>query len=233
MSILALCDGEDVPRGRSRRNKNGLQSRSPKPLNVAQKLMEVLQTLAIPHRLTFPRNRTHAHRAKNEARPGAALIKLGYKASAEQFSPAALLDFACVAWKKSGSIPFSSAITVSAEAHGRSRAVLASLARCLRGQNVTDRDGHERAHADVPLSPLDSWRRALRHARQPLSRARDPRGRHRRVAQLSSGDRQSVAGIQGAVRASARVDCAHPAVVERGTRDLRRRVLPHAERDDL
>ena len=31
------------------------------------------------------------------ASPGAALIKLGYKASAEQFAPGALLDFACLA----------------------------------------------------------------------------------------------------------------------------------------
>jgi hypothetical protein len=37
-----------VPRGRSRRNKNGAEAEAPKPLNVAQKLMEGLQTPAIP-----------------------------------------------------------------------------------------------------------------------------------------------------------------------------------------
>src|SRR5580704_9071015 len=56
--------------------------------------MEVLQTPAMPS-LDIPE--TEPILIAQRASPGAALIKLGYKASAEQFAPAALLDFACVA----------------------------------------------------------------------------------------------------------------------------------------
>jgi coenzyme F420-dependent glucose-6-phosphate dehydrogenase len=56
--------------------------------------MEGLRTLAIPS-LDIPE--TEPMLIAQTSKPGAALIKLGYKASAEQFAPAALLDFACVA----------------------------------------------------------------------------------------------------------------------------------------
>ena len=56
--------------------------------------MEVLRTPAIPS-LDIPE--TEPILIAQRASPGAALIKLGYKASAEQFAPTALLYFACVA----------------------------------------------------------------------------------------------------------------------------------------
>ena len=162
--------------------------------------MEVLQTPAIPS-LDIPE--TEPILIAQRASPGAALIKLGYKASAEQFAPAALLDFACLAeevgfdsvfisdhfqpWKHTdGHAPFSLAWL---------GALGAKTSRIVMGTSVLTPTF--RYHPSIVAQAFGTLGK-------PLSRALDPGGRHRRVAQRSSGDGQSVAGIQGAVRASAR-----------------------------
>ena len=59
-----------------------------------------------------------------------------------------------------------------------------------------------------------------------------PRRRHRRVAQRGPA-RHRVAGPEGAVRPAQGSDRAHPAALDRGVRDVRRRVLQDPQRDDL
>ena len=98
------------------------------------------------------------------------MIRLGYKASAEQFGPKELLDFSVLAeqsgfdsvfisdhfqpWRHTGGhAPFSFAWMGALGASTESRA-----------------DGHERADADVPLPPIDRGA-GLRHAGLDVPRA--------------------------------------------------------------
>ena len=92
-----------------------------------------------------------------------AMLRLGYKASAEQFAPSELLDFACS--RSRGRLRFGvhQRPFPALAAHRRACAVLAVVAGRARRAHLAHRDRHQRAHADVPLSPLGR-RAGLRHA---------------------------------------------------------------------
>ena len=144
-------------------------------------------------------------RSLNTTNPGKeTVLRLGYKASAEQFGPR---EAARVLRPRRGAglrLRFHQRPFPAVAAHRRARAVRVRLAGRARRAHLADRHGHERADADLPLSPLASWRRpsarsaAMFPGRMILGR------RHGRVAQRSARHGHGVAGIEGALRAAAR-----------------------------
>ena len=90
-------------------------------------------------------------------------LKLGYKASAEQFAPKPLLDFSVEA-ERSGfdSVFVSDHFQPWKHTDGHAPSALAWLG-ALGRQHATHRHGHQRADADIPLSSLRR-RAGLRHA---------------------------------------------------------------------
>ena len=118
------------------------------------------------------------------------------------------------------------------EACRRARPVFADVARRARRQNVARRDRHQRADADVPLPSLHR-RPGVRHDGRDVPGTRRARHRHRRRTQRSAFDRPALAGIQGAVRASARSRHADPGALDPGAGQLRGPVLQDRESDDL
>ena len=104
--------------------------------------------------------------------------------------------------------------------------------RAVGASTVEDRHGHQRADADLPLSPVDRGA-VLRDPGLPVPGPRDPGHRHRRVAERSAGDRPALARVQGTLRPHARVGRADAQAVDRGARLLRGRVLQDARRHDL
>ena len=177
------------------------------------------------------RNTPHLSRPYKLPR-GEVMLKLGYKASAEQFAPRELLEFAVHAeevgfdsvvvsdhfqpWRHTdGHAPFSFA-WLAALGERTTRAII--------GTSVVTPTF--RYHPAIVAQAMGDARRAL-------SGARVPGRRHRRIAERGAGDRHRVAGVQGALRPAARGDRADAAPRARGARDLRGRVLPDRARHDL
>ena len=117
-------------------------------------------------------------------------------------------------------------------ARGRARAVVARVVRGGGGAHVAGADRHVGAHADVPLQPGGA-RPDVRDVRAAVPGAGDAGRGHRGGAQRDRGVRPGVAGVQGAVRAAARVDPADAGVVDGGGGVVRGRVLPHGRGHDL
>ena len=133
------------------------------------------------------------------------MLKLGYKASAEQFGPRELLEFSCLAeevgfdsvfvsdhfqpWKHTdGHAPFSLAWLGALGARTRRVQIGTSVATpTFRYHPSIVAQAFGTLGVDVP-----GPRRA--------------RCRHRRVAERGAGDRHQVAGRQGAAGPAARVD---------------------------
>ena len=81
-------------------------------------------------------------------------LKLGYKASAEQFAPRQLLDFSVEAEKVGfDSVFVSDHFQPWKHTDGHAPSALAWLGRPWR-QYPAHRHGHQRADPDLPLSPL-------------------------------------------------------------------------------
>ena len=133
------------------------------------------------------------------------MLKLGYKASAEQFAPRELLDFAVHAeavgfdsilvsdhfqpWRHTGGhAPFSFA-WMGALGERTSRALI--------GTSVVTPTF--RYHPAVVAQAIGTLGVAL-------SRARPARGRHRRIPERGAVDRHGLAAVQGALRPPARGD---------------------------
>ena len=134
------------------------------------------------------------------------MLKLGYKASAEQFAPAKLLDFACL--RGAGRVRFRlrQRSLPALEAYRRPRAVLARLAGRAR-----------RAHLARIVMGTSVLTPTFRYHPSIVAQAfgtlgvdvpgpRHPGRRHRRVAERGAVDRHAMAGVQGAVRPPARGD---------------------------
>ena len=160
------------------------------------------------------------------------MLKLGYKASAEQFGPRELLDFSCLAEDGRVRLGLCQRPFPAVEAYRRPCAVGARLARRARRPHAAGGDRHQRADPDLPLPPVGR-RAGFRHARNDVSGPRRARRRHRRVAERGAVERHQMAGPQGAARPAARVDRADQQIVDRGPGQLRRPVLSHRKRDDL
>ena len=91
------------------------------------------------------------------------MLKLGYKASAEQFAPSKLLDFAIMAEQVGLDSAFvSDHFQPWKHIDGHAPSSLVWLG-ALGGADHEARDGHQRADADLPLSPVDRGA-GLRHA---------------------------------------------------------------------
>ena len=154
------------------------------------------------------------------------MLKLGYKASAEQFAPRELLEFAVHA----EAVGFDSVVVsdhFQPWRHTGGHAPYSFAWLGALGERTTRAlHRHQRRDPDLPLPPGDR-RPGDRHARRALPGPRDARRRHRRVAERGAGDRHRVAAVQGALRPPARGDRADAAARARGPRHLRRRVLPH------
>ena len=92
------------------------------------------------------------------------MLKLGYKASAEQFAPGPLLDFSCLAEEVGfDSVFVSDHFQPWKHTDGHAPYALAWLgALGARTQRVVDR--HQRADADLPLSSVGRGA-GVRHAR--------------------------------------------------------------------
>ena len=119
------------------------------------------------------------------------MLKLGYKASAEQFGSGAALEFA--QHRRRGRFRFRlhQRSFPALAPHRRPRAVLARMAWRARCIDIAHRDRHQRAHAHLPLSSVHRGP-GLRHARASMFPGRVILGRrHGRVAERSAGDRMS------------------------------------------
>ena len=160
------------------------------------------------------------------------MLKLGYKASAEQFAPGKLLDFACQAEEVGFDFGLRQRSLPALEAHRRPRALLARLAGRAGRPHLAAGHGHQRADADLPLPSVDRGA-GLRHAGRDVPGPRDPGRRHRRIAERGAVDRRAVARVQGALRPPARGGDPDPQAVARGARHLRGPVLPDREGHDL
>ncbi len=152
--------------------------------------------------------RTHDSRG---GRPS--MLTLGYKASAEQFGPRELLDFAIQA-ERTGfdSVFVSDHFQPWRHTDGHAPNCFAWLG-ALAAADGAGRDRDERADSDVPLPPGDR-RPGDGDDRLPRGgTAGHPRRRHRRVAQRGAA-RDRVAGPEGAVRAAEGGERAHPAALD-------------------
>ena len=160
------------------------------------------------------------------------MIKLGYKASAEQFAPgrAAGLLLSCRGSRVRFGLHQRSFSAM--EAHRRPCALFADVAGRARRQNVARRDRHQRADADFPL-PSIHRRPGVRHDGRDVPGPRRARHRHRRRLNEVPSTGQAWPGIQGALRPPARSRYADPATLDRGAGQLRRPVLQDREGDDL
>ena len=154
-------------------------------------------------------------------------LRLGYKASAEQFAPSELLGYGVLAEQLGfDSVFVSDHLQPWRHDGGHAPAALPWLgALAARTERVAAR--HQRAHPDLPLSP-GGGRAGVRHARLPGARPGRPRRRLGRVAQRGAA-RARMAGRQGAVRPAQGGGHADQAAVDRGPGDLRRHLLPDRE----
>ena len=151
------------------------------------------------------------------------MLKIGWKASAEQFEPRPLVEYAVLAEE----LGYDS-VVVSDHFHpwrhdGGHSPVLVRLAGRRGRAHVADRPGHERRRPGVPLPPGDRGP-GHGHPRRALPEAGVPRRGHRRGPERDPA-RRGVARAEGALpdaQGGVRPD---PAAVARGSRDLRGRVL--------
>ena len=158
-------------------------------------------------------------------------LKLGYKASAEQFPPRRLLDLA-IAAERAGfdSVWTSDHFQPWRHTDGHAPNALVWLGRGRPGDRAGD-PRHERAHPVVPVQP-GGRRPGVRDARLPGARPGHPRRRDGRVVERDPG-RHRLARPERAVRAPEGSRDADPGAVPQGVPHVRRRVLPDEERDDL
>ena len=91
-------------------------------------------------------------------------LRFGYKASAEQFGPTELLDFADP--RRGGGVRLGLHLRPPAAvaARGRPRAGIGPVARRARRAHVAGADRHVGAHADLPLQPDGRSRRTSRRS---------------------------------------------------------------------
>ena len=159
-------------------------------------------------------------------------MKLGYKASAEQFGPVELLEFSRHAervglemvgvsdhfqpWRHHGGHAPAALTWLGAAAVATERAVLGTsvLTPTLR------------YHPSVVAQSFATLG-CLAPGRVFLGRG------HRRGAERDARHGRGVPGAQGAPPPAGRGDQADPAALDRGARGLRGRVLPHLEGHDL
>ena len=92
------------------------------------------------------------------------MLKIGYKASAEQFGPNELLEFSCLAEEVGFDSVFVSDHFQPWKHTGRARAGFDSMARRAGCPDQADRHRHQRDDADLSLSPVDR-RAGFRDAR--------------------------------------------------------------------
>ncbi|HEY8819160.1 MAG TPA: LLM class flavin-dependent oxidoreductase, partial [Candidatus Limnocylindrales bacterium] len=158
-------------------------------------------------------------------------LKLGYKASAEQFPPRRLLDLAIAAeragfesvwtsdhfqpWRHTDGHAPNALVWLGAAAQATQRVTLGTSV-------LTPTFRYNPAVVAQAFATLGCPRAGSGH----------PRRRDRRIAQRDPG-RHRLAGAGRAVRAPAGIGHAHPAALSRGLRHLRGRVLPHPQRHDL
>ena len=132
-------------------------------------------------------------------------LKLGYKASAEQFPPAPparLLDRGRAA--RAGDRRHLRPLP-AVPPHGRPCPGVPPVARRARRADRPGADRDERAHADDALPPVDD-RPGVRDPRVPQPRPRLARRRHRRGAERDARHRRRVARREGAPPAPRRGD---------------------------
>ena len=158
-------------------------------------------------------------------------IRLGYKASAEQFGPRSCCRSRC--WPSGSASTTSPCPTTSSR--GATRAATpgrpAVARRAGRAQRARPH-GHERADADVPLPPGRD-RAGVRDARLPVPGSRLPRRRHGRVAErepVAAGEWPGVK--ERRMRLAEAIELIRQ-LWTRGARRLRGRVLHDAQGDDL
>ena len=160
------------------------------------------------------------------------MLKLGYKASAEQFGPLELLRFSRLAEETGFDSVFISDHFQPWKHHGGhapfSLAWLGALgavtSRIIMGTSVLT--------PDLSLPPGCPGA-GFRHARRHVPRPDRARRRDRGIVERRAVDRHGMAGIQGALRAFAGGRRLDPPALERGARDLRRSILSYQGRDDL
>ena len=98
------------------------------------------------------------------------MLKLGYKASAEQFAPSKLLDFSIMAEQVGLNSAFvSDHFQPWKHIDGHAPSSLVWLG-ALAARTTQADHGHQRADADLPLSPVDRGA-GLRHAGRRWRRA--------------------------------------------------------------
>ena len=151
-------------------------------------------------------------------------LKIGYKASAEQFGPRRLVELGVR--RRAARLRHRHRLRPlpAVAPRGRPRAVLARLDERGRRAHRARAARHQRAHAHLPLPPGGD-RPGVRDDGLPVPRPRDARHRHRRGDERGRGHRHRVARVQGALRPHARVGAADPRAVERRARDVRGRLL--------
>ena len=160
------------------------------------------------------------------------MLKLGYKASAEQFAPSKLLAFSVLAEQVGfNSVFVSDHFQPWNHTDGHAPNALVWLG-ALGASTQRVVMGTSRADADLPLPPVDGGA-GVRHARRDVPRPRGAGRRHRRGAERGAVHRHGLARDQGALRPPARGQPVDPQAVDRGTPELRGPVLPHRECDDL
>ena len=107
---------------------------------------------------------------------GRGRVKLGYKASAEQFGPVELLEYSRHAERVGLEIVGDLGPLPALAPPRRARAGRAHLARRRRGCHRACHARHERPHPHAALPPVGRGA-VVRHARAARARARVPRGR--------------------------------------------------------
>ena len=159
------------------------------------------------------------------------MLKLGYKASAEQFAPTELLRYGVLA-EECGfdSVFVSDHLQPWRHDGGHAPAALPWLG-ALGARTERVRHRHLRADPDVPLPP-GGRRAGVRDPRLPVPGPGRPRHRLRRVAQRGAA-RHRVARRQGALRPAQGGGQPDQAAVDRGPGHLRGHLLPHRQGHDL
>ena len=159
-------------------------------------------------------------------------LRLGYKASAEQFAPAPLLSFG-VAAERLGldSVAVSDHFQPFRHDGGHSPASLPWLG-ALAASTSRVLVGTERAHAHLPLPP-GGRRAGLRHARLPRARPHLPRPGLRRGDERGRADRRRMAGRGRAARAAARGRRPDPPALDGRAGALRRPLVQDRRRGHL
>ena len=158
-------------------------------------------------------------------------LTLGYKASAEQFAPQELARL-LRSPRSSGSISSRSPTTSSPGGTGRPCPDVASLARRARAGTEPRVAGTERADADDALPPVD--RRPGFGTLGCLAPGRVFLGVGTgRGDERDACDRQRVAGAKERRLRLRGGDRAHPPALDGRAGDVRGRLLPHRQGDDL